>query len=115
MFFHQSVVRLRAPEATDKYRNRTRDWTKAERTTLLGLSVQPAGRAEDAQPGERDRVTSGWNIQSPPGRDLDLLPTDRVELEGGVECEVVGEVARHQDPFGRGLHHVELFVQRVTG
>lgn len=115
MFFHQTVVRLRAPEVADKYRNRTRDWPNAARTSLPHVSVQPAGRAEEHQPGDRDRATSGWNLQSPPGTDLDLLATDRVELEDGVVCEVVGEVARHPDPWGRGVHHAEAFLQRVSG
>ncbi|WP_156993885.1 hypothetical protein [Pseudonocardia acaciae] len=113
--FHQSVVVLRAPLVTDKYRNRTPDWARATRTPIAGVSVQPAGRAEVHEPGQRDRVASGWTLQTPPRVDLDLLPTDRVELDNGQVCEVVGEVARHPDPFGRGVHHIEVHLERVTG
>lgn len=115
MFFHQTVVRLRAPLVQDRHRNRTRDWANAARTSWPGVSVQPAGRAESEEPGARDRATTGWLLQSAPGVDLDLLATDRVELEGGEVCDVVGEVARHPDPFGRGVHHVEAALSRTTG
>lgn len=116
MFFHQTVTRLRAPEITDKYRNRVRDWSQASRLVISGVSVQPAGRAEEHATGDRDRVTTGWNLQSRPGVDLDLLPTDRVELADGTVCEVVGEIARHPDPFGRvAVHHVEAALQRTSG
>lgn len=115
LFFHQSVVRLRAPVVPDRYGNRVRDWAAAERTPWTGVSVQPAGRSEDQATGDRDTATTGWSLQSQPGVDLDLLPTDRVELADGVVCEVVGEVARHPDPWGRGVHHVEATLQRVTG
>lgn len=116
MFFHQTVTRLRAPETTDKYRGRVRDWSQATALEITGVSVQPAGRAEDHSPGDRDRVTTGWNLQSRPGVDLDLLATDRVELSDGTVCEVVGEIARHPDPFGLvPVHHVEAALQRVTG
>lgn len=116
MFFHQTVTRLRAPEITDKYRNKIRDWDNATAVVFTGVSVQPASRAEDHSPGDRDRVTTGWNLQSRPGVDLDLLATDRVELADGTVCEVVGEVAKHPDPFGRvAVHHVEAALQRTTG
>jgi hypothetical protein len=116
VFFHQSVTRVRAPETIDRYRNRVRDWSQATRTTFSDVSVQPAARAEDHSPGERDRITTGWTLQSRPGVDLDILPTDRIELADGTACEVVGEIARHPDPFGRvAVHHVEVALQRVTG
>lgn len=115
MFFHQAVTVLRAPVVADRYQNRVRDWAAAERRPVLGVSVQPAVRSEDHATGDRDQATSGWQLQTQPGTDLDLLATDRVELEDGVVCEVVGEVARHPDPWGRGVHHVEVTLQRVTG
>lgn len=115
LFFHQTATRLRAPVVADKHRNRTRDWAAAQRTPWAGISVQPAGRSEASTPGDRDQATSGWLLQSAPGVVLDLLATDRVELSTGEVCEVVGEVARHPDPFGRGVHHIEARLERVTG
>lgn len=115
MFFHQSFTRLRAPVVADKYGNRVRDWTAASRLDVAGVSIQPAGRAETHDAGNRDTATSGWTLRTPPGVDVDLLATDRVELDDGTVCEVVGEVARHPDPFGPGIHHVEAALQRVTG
>jgi hypothetical protein len=116
VFFHQTVTRLRAPVTTDRYRNQVRDWSQATRVTFTSVSVQPASRAEDNSPGDRDRVTTGWTLQSRPGVDLDILPTDRVELADGTVCEVVGEIARHPDPFGVvPVHHVEAALQRTTG
>lgn len=115
MFFHQSFTRLRAPVVADKYRNHVRDWPAATRLHVAGVSIQPAGRSETHDAGNRDTATSGWTLRTPPGRDLDLLATDRVELADGTVCEVLGDVARHPDPFGRGIHHVEAALQRVTG
>lgn len=120
LFFHQSITRLRAPVTTDRYRNATRDWDNAERRRITGLSVVPLGSSEPRSgegPGERDQTVTGWKVQSPPGVDLDLRSDDRVELDdnGSVLCEVVGEVARFPDPWGRGVHHVEANVERVNG
>jgi hypothetical protein len=115
MFFDQSATRLRAPIVTDRHNNRARNWEAASRMPIVGVAIQPFGRAEQNDAGSRDRITSGWTLQTPPGRDLDLLATDRVELSDGVVCEVLGEVARHMDPFGRGVHHVEVALQRTTG
>lgn len=115
LFFNDSVTRLRAPTLLDRHRNPTRDWAHASRELVVGVSVQPTARTEAHSPGNRDTATSGWTLQTAPGRDVDLLATDRVELADGVVCEVVGEVARHPDPLGRGIHHVEVALQRTTG
>ena len=115
MFFDQAATRLRAPIVRDRHGNRARNWAAAERTPIVGVSIQPFSQAEAADPGARDRLTTGWRMQTPPGRDLDLDATDRVELADGAACGVLGEVARHQDPFGRGVHHVEVALVRTTG
>lgn len=115
LFFHQAVTVIRAPETTDKYRNRVRDWSAATRTHVAGVSVQPAGRAESHDAGNRDRADTSWTLQTRPGADLDVLATDRVELADGTVCEVVGEVAKHPDPFRGGVHHVEIDLTRTTG
>ena len=115
MFFHQSCTRLRAPVVTDKYRNKVRDWSAATRLAITGVSIQPAGRSEDHAAGSRDRADSGWTLQTRPGVDVDVEPTDRVELADGTVCEVVGEVARHPNPWTGGVHHVEIALTRTTG
>lgn len=115
MFFDQTVVVIRAPIVADRHGNRVRNWAAATRTPVAGVSIQPASRGEQHDPGNRDRVVSGWSMQTRPGVDVDLVATDRVELADGVVCEVVGEVARHTHPFGGGLHHVEVALARTTG
>lgn len=126
LFFHQTVTRVRAPVVKDRYNNAERDWDNADRTRLVGLSVLPmagteSGAGSDPRraggSGHREQTITGWKVQSPPGVDLDLRPTDRVELAdyGDVLCEVIGEIARFPDPWGRGVHHVEATIERVDG
>lgn len=115
MFFHHTVIRLRAPVVRDRHGNRAPDWPNAARTALHGVFLAPSGQGEAHDPGARDRATTGWQLQTPPGVDVDLLPTDRVELPDGTVCDVVGEVARHFSPFTGAVHHVEVFLQRTTG
>ncbi|AVO22266.1 head-to-tail connector complex protein [Streptomyces phage Nesbitt] len=110
--YMDSAVRVRAPLVTDKYGNTTteRDWTKAVRTPITGVSVQPDGSSETD--GDRELVITGWKLYTPRGRDLDLVKTDRVEWDG-MTLEVDGEVARWR--LGGRVHHVEIRLKRVTG
>lgn len=114
LMFHQSFVRVRAPLVEDRYRNKTRDWANAERTEVTGVNIQPAGvpvRSEE-DTADRQTTTTSWNLQTPEGVDLDLLETDRVEVDG-MTLEVDGKVGRWPDPFGPGVHHVEARLKEV--
>ncbi len=112
-FFSQTVVRRRAPLVDDGWGNQTRDWTNAVDTTIGGVNVQPNQQDEDSSP-LRTTVITSWRLQTAPGVDIDLEPTDRV-VHDGVVCEVVGEVARWPDPVTGGLHHVETTLRRWEG
>ena len=110
--FGDSVVIVRAGYRVDKYGNESseRDWANAVRTPVTGVSVQPDVSEEET--GDRRTVTTGWRLFTPMGRDLDLLPTDRVEYDG-MTLEVDGEVARFR--VGGRVHHVEARLKRVIG
>jgi hypothetical protein len=111
--FHQSFVRVRAPLVTDRYGNRKRDWSSADRLTVEGVNIQPASRLpSNEESDDRLTVVTGWDLQTPEGMDLDLLATDRVEFDG-MTLEVEGNVGRWPDPFGPGVHHVEARLKEV--
>ncbi|WP_458085821.1 hypothetical protein [Streptomyces malaysiensis] len=108
--YSDSVTVVRAPLITDKYGQTKRDWPNATRTMVVGVSVQPDASTEDM--GERSTVITGWRVRTPRGTDLDLLATDRAELDA-LTLEVDGEVARYT--LGGQVHHVEARLKRVTG
>jgi hypothetical protein len=114
LFFHQQFVRVRAPLVEDRYKNKKRDWNSAERVTISGVNIQPAGTPVRSEEDTDDRQTTvtAWNLQSAEGRDLDLLETDRIEFDG-MTLEVDGKVGRWPDPFGPGVHHVEARLKEV--
>jgi len=114
--YTQRITRLRAPLVEGRLGSKTRDWPNAAEHTFPQLvAVQPAtSRESTTEP--RDQVITGWRVFSPAGVDLDVLASDRIRLENGVVCEVIGEVGRWPHPIRRGaVHHVEFDLQRVTG
>ncbi|WP_158756585.1 hypothetical protein [Streptomyces sp. NRRL S-475] len=112
LLYADTVTRVRAPYKVDKYGNTSteRDWTKAERTALSDVSFQPDSSTENT--GDRGSVVTGYRLFTPRGRDVDLLPTDRVEAFG-MTLEVDGEIARYR--VGGRIHHVEARFKKVTG
>lgn len=114
LLFHQSFTRVRAPLMVDRYQNKKRDWTNAERVVFSGVNIQPAGSPPQSDEDTIDRQTTvtGWELQTPEGVDLDLLETDRVEYDG-MTLEVDGKVGRWPDPFGPGVHHVEARLKEI--
>lgn len=115
MIYTSSITVVRAPVVADRYGSQQRDWANATRTPVDGVSVQPTTSSETlTEP--RDLVITGWRIYSRAGTDIDIVHTDRVELDNGTVCEVVGEIARWPHPIRSGaVHHVEIDVQRVRG
>lgn len=114
LMFHQSAVRLRAPMVEDRYKNLKPDWADPDRLTVSAVNVQPANRSSSSEDTvDRQVSVTEWDLQTPQGVDIDLLATDRLEVDGMV-LEVVGEVARWPDPFGPGVHHVEARLKRVS-
>lgn len=110
--FGDSVVRVRAGFLVDKYGNTTsvRDWPNATRTTVASVSVQPDASTEAT--GDRGSIVTGWRLITPKGRDLALLPTDRVEFDG-MTLEVDGEIARYR--LAGRIHHAEARLRKVDG
>ncbi|WAL73108.1 hypothetical protein OU787_17305 [Kitasatospora sp. YST-16] len=112
VLFAQSVVIVRAPFLVDRYGNETmeRDWSRAVRRTVRGLSVQPDSSTE--ADGDRPSVVTGWRVTTRRGTDLDLIPGDRVEFDSRL-LETDGLVARWT-VRGR-LHHAEARLVEVVG
>lgn len=113
IIFLQTMTRRRAPVVSDPLGNETRNWSAASDTALEGVSVQPNSQDEEGA-AVRSGVVTGWRVQSRPGVDLDVLPSDRI-VHDGIVCEVVGEVARWPDPLTGAVHHVEFTIRRWEG
>lgn len=111
--FGQAPVRVRAPLVADRYGNKKRDWAAAERLTLAGVNVQPAGSppVSDEDTVDRQTTVTGWRLYSSPGRDVDLLETDRLEYDG-MTFEVDGKVGRWR--IGTRVHHVEADLKEIS-
>jgi hypothetical protein len=108
----QSVTVVRAPLAGTRYGGgQTRDWDAATRTVVDRVSVQPGGGTEDVR--DRDMSVSSWTLYTARGQDIDLLATDRVEVDGRT-LQVDGDPNRWPAPGG-GVHHVEARLKEVTG
>ncbi|MFG3036860.1 hypothetical protein ACGFYZ_08150 [Streptomyces sp. NPDC048330] len=112
LHYTQTVVVLRAPYVVDRYGNETseRDWTRATRTTVRRVSVQPDVSTEAT--GDRPMVVTGWRLVTRRGVDIDLQPGDRVTALGRL-LDVDGDTARWT-VAGRH-HHTEARLKEVTG
>ena len=107
----QTVTVVRAPLAANRYGGQIRDWANATRTDVEGVSVQPGPSTEDVR--DRELLVGTWTLYGPRGRDIDLLATDRVQVDGMV-LQVDGDPNRWPAPGG-GIHHVEAKLRQVTG
>lgn len=126
LLFLQEAVRVRPGTRTDRAGNEIADWSEGavSRLTLDRLNISPRGEStEEVMGTDRAgsgtvpggvRVIAGWWLQTAPGQDADILPSDRFEFDG-ITAEVVGEVARWPDPFTNKVHHVKVALKRVTG
>ncbi|MFD4833751.1 hypothetical protein ACFWPV_28480 [Streptomyces uncialis] len=110
LLYTQTVVILRAPLVVDRYGNSVRDWTRATRTTVRRVSVQPDASAEGT--GDRPVIVTGWRLVTRRGVDVDLEPGDRIEHEGRL-TDVDGDVGRYV--LGGVHHHTEARLRGVTG
>ncbi|QDY79791.1 hypothetical protein [Streptomyces qinzhouensis] len=112
LLYTQTVVTLRAPFVVDRYGNETtvRDWTRATRTTVRRVSVQPDQSAEGT--GDRAAVVTGWRLITRRGVDVDLGPGDRIEHAGRL-LDVDGDVQRYV--LGGRHHHTECRLREVSG
>lgn len=114
--FVDSIVILQPHVHIDRYTSVEKiDWTKppARVSVPFRVSVQPVSSSE-GQP-ERPAVTTSWRLLTPPGRDLQLRPQDRVEVNGEMTMSVVGDVARYRAGAPGRVHHVRAALEKVTG
>lgn len=107
----ESVTRIRAPFATDRYGNEesTRDWSLATEVTISGCSVQPM--IGDEVLGDRDARTHRWILYGP--ADIDVVPTDRIRHKG-TTYEVKSDV-RHWTGATDNLNNTQMELERVDG
>lgn len=125
LLFKQSAVRIRPGTRTDRAGNTIADWSEeaVSRLPLVHLNISPRGEStEEVMGTDRAgsgtvpggvRIIAGWWLQTGPGRDADILPSDRVEFDD-VLAEVQGEVARWPDPFTGQVHHIKVALKRVA-
>ncbi|MBL3808517.1 hypothetical protein ACFWFV_14060 [Streptomyces diastaticus] len=108
-----TIVRVRAPMATDPYGNPRRDWANAERTPMPGWRVQPVqgARQTAAETIPREGLERSRRLFGPISADIES--TDRIEWQGEVWV-IDGDVDRWRGPTGR-LAHTELLMQRMEG
>lgn len=81
-----------------------------------GVHVRPTasdGRSEIIRE-DRDAVANEWRIATPAGSpDWDIRSIDWVRLPSGQIASVFGDPSRPSNPFGGGLHHVQVLVREV--
>lgn len=107
----ETVTRLRVTSTTDAWNNVVPgDWSTAARLDIPHCAVAPHASTEDNV--GRTAVITGLDVYMPTG--TDLLPTDRLEVRGGV-YEVVGDVADWRNPFTGARPGMVAVVQRVEG
>lgn len=110
--FTDQITILRPREVEKPYASRpTLSFDDPERIEVpFRVSVQPRSSSEGDV--SRPMMQTVWQLIGPPGRDLDLRATDRVEV-GPVVLSVVGEV--HRFPLTGPVHHVEAVLERREG
>lgn len=116
LLFDQTIYRLRAPEiGRDKLGTPVRDWSAAERAQFGFLvSVQPRTATESTTEPRQQTIT-GWVIESPAGRALDVESTDRIEW-AGRQLEIAAPPLHYPHPTRPGrVHHSVVQVQIVRG
>lgn len=113
--FTTSITILRPKVEEDEFASEALDWTDPEEVAVdFMVSVQPMSSSEG--PADRPQVISGWQLISPPGRDLPLRSIDRIRIPSGMVFAVIGDILRFPHPMKpNGVHHVEAILERVSG
>lgn len=113
-FHRDTVTRVRAPLADDRYGDDVRDWANATTQDIPGCRIAPASIAADDSPSnviDRDRLNRRFNFFGPPG--ADLVASDRIRWQG-EDYDITGDVRHWRSPSGR-LAHIEADLLRVEG
>lgn len=114
--FTSQIAILRPKVVEDEFSSGTTlDWSSPDEVPVEFLvSVQPLASSEG--PVERPQVVTGWQLITPPGRDLPLRSIDRVKMPSGLTFAVIGDILRFPHPIKpNGVHHVEAMLERVSG
>lgn len=112
-FYRQHAAILHPAKVGGRYGGDERLEYKTElgatRTPIpFGVDIQPRTELEIGATGERVQTQTGWNLYTPPGRDLDVTEIDRITY-GGRDLEIEGEVHRWPSAdFPSGVDHVSL-------
>ena len=107
----ETITRLRAGTATDRYTNEIKDWTDPEELEIDNVAVAPRQSSEDTAAG-REGVIIGLTLYAPAGSDIEAV--DRVVVRGET-YEVDGEIAEWTNPYSSVARGVEINVKRVEG
>lgn len=112
-FVHgETVVRLRAVEATNAYGDIERDWANAAEARIDGCALAPTVEQEFHQPG-RDGVEVGWTLYAPYAADVTAY--DRIEHHRYGMFEVDGEPGLWRSPFTGREAGMTVRLRRVEG
>lgn len=101
---------VRGTEVVDDYGSRRMDWSNPTVVAEGKASVQYFMTTEDNV--ERQTTIEGLRVISNDPNLFDFLPTDRVVYAGEV-YEVDAEVQQWRF-FGK-VHHIEVYIRKVTG
>ena len=102
-FCNQSIVRIRPGTKTARGSD-IPDWTKADRLTINGCSVQPASTSL-SQDGRVLGINEQWTAYLPEGSDVKA--GDRIEFEGKVYT-INGDPKEWTAPFTRSNMQLNL-------
>lgn len=92
----ETVTRLRATAATDRYGNTTYDWTTPSELDIPDVGVVPRVGSEDL--ANRTATITGTGLYLPTDAVVDVLPTDKFRVRGTVR-DVDGEIAEWISPW----------------
>lgn len=110
-FYPDTAVRLRAPEFDTI--SGGRDWENAERLTLKNVRLEPLTGQEQADLGT---TLLTHRLRAAP--DVDLLSTDRIEINDGyglLLLEVDGSPIRYRGGLGSLDHSVTMLKGEDSG
>lgn len=107
----ETVTRLRATTATNRYNDAEADWDDPAELDIDDCAVAPRDAEEDRANG-RQAVIHGFNVYAPAG--TEVLPSDRLRIRGD-DHEVDGEPGVWVNPWSSVEEGVEIRTRLVTG
>lgn len=108
----ETVTRLRAPTAEDRYGNLTPNWGAAVEVDFEGCAVAPLHEDEDTANGRQGRII-GFTIYRP-GGGMGIAATDRLRVRGEIH-EVNSNGQTWVSPWSTVTAGDEIQTKRVEG